>query len=154
MDEVKVNQGPVQYIKVQLDKELYGVDIDIIDNIVRPQNVTRVPNVPEYIKGVINIRGEIVPIMSIRLKMDLPEDEITKNTRFIIIKTEQYGKIGMIVDCVKEVITLESSDIEPINHSSKDAGVQYVTAVGKTGDTLVSLLDINAVLLDKNAKEE
>ena len=86
MDEVKVYSEAIQFIKIAIGEEMYGIDISIVDNIVRPQAVTRVPNVAAYIKGVINIRGEIVPIMSLRLKMGFEEIEETKNTRFIIVK--------------------------------------------------------------------
>ena len=69
MDEVKIYSEAVQYIKIEMGTEMFGIDISYVDNIVRPQHVTRVPNVASYIKGVINIRGEIIPIMSLRLKM-------------------------------------------------------------------------------------
>ena len=80
-----------QYIVVRLGDEQYGVDIRYIDNIVRMQKITRVPKVAPYLKGVINLRGEVIPIMSLRLKMFLPQDEITKATRIIILKLGQYG---------------------------------------------------------------
>ena len=67
-----------------------------------------------YLKGVINLRGEVIPIMSLRLKMFLPEDEFTKATRIIILKLEQYGNIGVIVDEVREVVTLDEEHIEKI----------------------------------------
>ena len=104
MNEVKVFSEAIQYIKIEVGEEFYGVDISIIDNIVRMQRITRVPNVAPYIKGVINLRGEIVPIMNLRLKMGLEEIEYSKTTRIIIIKTENFGKIGLIVDAVKEVV--------------------------------------------------
>ncbi len=83
MDELKLAElkslnETAQYIVIKLGDEQYGIDIKYIDNIVRMQNITRVPKVPEYLKGVINLRGEVIPVMSIRLKMDLPVDEITK----------------------------------------------------------------------------
>ena len=95
MEELKVvesnNTAGVtqQYIVVRLGEEQYGVDIRYIDNIVRMQKITRVPKVASYLKGVINLRGEVIPIMSLRLKMFLPEDEITKATRIIILKLER-----------------------------------------------------------------
>lgn len=154
MEELMLNKDAVQYIKIQLDEELYGIDINYVDNIVRPQHVTRVPNVASYIKGVINIRGEIVPIMNLRLKMGLEEVEETKATRFIIIKMEQYGKIGLIVDAVKEVVTLSDDQIEKMQYDSKDDSVHFVVGVGKTEDSLVSLLDLNMVVMEKSNKEE
>lgn len=154
MDEIKVYAETVQYIKVEMGEELFGIDISYVDNIVRVQKITRVPNVAPYIKGVINLRGEIIPIMSLRLKMGLGESEETKATRIIIIKMNQYGKIGLIVDSVKEVVALEEEQVEKIKYDSKDDTVHYVMAVGKLEDSLISLLDLNVVTMDKSAREE
>ena len=154
MDEIKVYDENVQYIKVEMGEELFGIDISYVDNIVRVQKITRVPNVAPYIKGVINLRGEIIPIMSLSLKMGLEESEETKATRIIIIKMEQYGKIGLIVDSVKEVVALEEEQVEKIKYDSKDDTVHYVMAVGKFEDSLISLLDLNVVTMDKSAREE
>ena len=100
-----------QYIVVQIGNEKYGIDINYIDNIVRMCKITRVPKVQSYFKGVMNLRGEIVPVMSIRKKMRLPDDVITDASRIIIIKLEEKGSIGIIVDEVSEVITPTMVDI-------------------------------------------
>ena len=91
MEEAKVvERDTTQYVVIRLGEEKFGVDIKFISNIVRMQPITRVPKVQEYIKGIINLRGEVVPVMSIRIKMHLAEDEITKASRIIILKLEQY----------------------------------------------------------------
>lgn len=155
MDEIKTYSGTEQYIKIEIGEEYFGVDINIIDNIVRMQHITRVPNVASYIKGVINLRGEIVPIMNLRLKMGLEEIEYTKNTRIIILKLEQYGKIGLIVDAVKEVVNLEDEQIEKMKYdNSIDENSHFVCGVGKVEGSLISLLDINVVLSEKQVREE
>ena len=134
----------IQYIVVQIGNEKYGIDIKYIDNIVRMQKITRVPKVQSYFKGVINLRGEIVPVMSIRKKMGLPEDVITDASRIIIIKLEEKGSIGVIVDEVKEVITLNMADVEKT--SAKDS---FINGIGKNGDELISLFEINAIVEEK-----
>lgn len=154
MDELKVFSDAVQYIKIEMGEETFGIDISYVDNIVRMMRITRVPNVAEYIRGVINLRGEIVPIMNLRVKMGLPAIEDTKATRIIIVKMDQIGKLGLIVDCVKEVVTLEDNQIENLVHDSKDESTHFVNAVGKVGDSIISLLDLNTVVLDKNVKED
>lgn len=154
MDEIKVYSDAVQYIKVEMSNEVFGIDIGLVDNIVRMQRITRVPNVAEYIKGVINLRGEIVPIVDLRMKMGLEEAEETRATRIIIVKMEQYGKIGYIVDGVKEVVTLGEDQIEKMKYDSKDDTIHYVTAVGKVEDSLISLLDMNIVAMDKSTRED
>ncbi len=153
MNEVKVFSEATQYIKIAVGDEFYGVDISVIENIVRMQRITRVPNVAAYIKGVINLRGEIVPIMNLRLKIGLEEIEYTKDTRIIIIKTENYGKIGLIVDAVKEVVALEEDQLEKLPYDNTEEN-HFVSAVGKVDNTLVSVLDLGVVLYDKQSKEE
>lgn len=137
-----------QYIVIQLGVEQYGIDIQYVDNIVRMQNITRVPKVAKYINGVINLRGEVIPVMSIRLKMGFDEDEFTKNTRIIILKLEQHGTIGIIVDEVKEVVTLGNEEIEKFSFDSKDEKSAWLSGIGKFNNQLISLLDLNAVIAE------
>lgn len=146
MEENKVSFDTTQYIVIRLGQEQYGIDIKYIDNIVRMQQITRVPKVAPYIKGVINLRGEVVPIVSIRLKMDLPEDEYTKKTRIIILKLEQHGTIGIIVDEVREVVNLSEDDIEKMVYDPKDDKAGYLCGIGKYEGDLISLLDLNVAL--------
>ena len=147
MDVIKSVTDNAQFIVIKIGQEQFGIDIQHIDNIVRMQNITRVPKVPDYFKGVINLRGEIIPVMSLRLKMGMEPDVITKATRIIIIKIEQHEGIGIIVDEVKEVVTLEKEQIEKMSYD-KDEKRIFVYAVGKVEGALVSLLDLNAVLAD------
>ena len=133
-----------QYIVVQIGNEKYGIDIKYIDNIVRMQKITRVPKVQSYFKGIINLRGEIVPVMSIRKKMGLPEDVITDASRIIIIKLEEKGSIGVIVDEVREVITLNMAEVEKT--TGKDS---FINGIGKNGSELISLFEINAIVEEK-----
>ena len=154
MEELKVYSDVTQYIKIEMGEETFGIDIGFVDNILRMQRITRVPNVPDYVKGVINLRGEIVPIINLRAKMGLEEIEETKATRIIIIKMEQVGKVGFIVDCVKEVVSISEEQVESMKYDSMDDTTHFVSAVGKEADSIISLLDLNAVVLDKNFKEE
>lgn len=140
-----------QFIVIRLGQEQYGIDIRNIDNIVRMQSITRVPKVPVYLKGVINLRGEVIPVMSIRIKMGLEEDEITRSTRIIILKSELQGNVGIIVDEVKEVVTLESEEIDKMSYDSKEGKAGFVTGVGKYNGELISLLDLNSITLEDNA---
>ena len=138
-----------QYIVVQLGVEQYGIDIQYVDNIVRMQNITRVPKVAKYINGVINLRGEVIPVMSIRLKMGFEVDEFTKNTRIIILKLEQHGTIGIIVDEVKNVITLSDDDIDVNTSVGNDEKSQFITGVGKQESGLITLLNLQGVIIEK-----
>ena len=138
-----------QYIVIKIGEEQYGIDIRYIDNIVRMQNITRVPKVQNYLKGVINLRGEVIPVMSIRIKMDLDEDVITRASRIIILKMEQQGNIGIIVDAVKEVVTLDASQIEKVSYDNKAEKRNFINGIGKYDGGLISLLDLNMVVVEK-----
>lgn len=138
-----------QYITINIGSEQYGINIKYVDNIVRMQKITRVPKAQDYFVGVINLRGEILPVMSLRRKFELDDDVYTNNTRIIIVKLEQQGMVGLIVDSVKEVVNLDDSDIEKANLSLAEGGQAYISAVGKMGNNLISLLNLQAVIIDK-----
>lgn len=139
-----------QYIVTQLGEEQYGIDIKLISNIVRMQKITRVPKVTPYIRGVINLRGEVIPVISLRLKMGLSGDEITKKTRIIILTLEQHESIGVLVDEVKEVVTLDEEHVEKVSYD-KDDKSKFLSGVGKYDDKLISLLEIHSVLAENES---
>ena len=147
-EELKVLGETTQFIVIKLGDEQYGIDIKFIDNIVRMQHITRVPKVDPYLKGVINLRGEVIPVMSIRIKMGLEPDVETKSSRIIILKMEQQGTIGVIVDEVKEVVTLENDQIEKIAYDSMEDKNSFLCGIGKCDGGLISLLDLNSVVME------
>ncbi len=154
MSELKidttVDKQTKQYIVVQIGSEKYGIDIGYIDNIVRMQKITRVPKAQVYFLGVINLRGEIVPVMSIRVKMGLDQDVITNSSRIIILKIEEKGMLGVIVDAVSEVVTLSPDQVEPNNVQSGHAKDNFINGIGKNGNQLISLLEINAIIDERD----
>ena len=151
MDELRaLGNDSVQYIVVRLGEEQYGIDIKLISNIVRMQKITRVPKVTPYIRGVINLRGEVIPVISLRLKMGLSDDEITKKTRIIILTLEQHESIGVLVDEVKEVVTLDEEHVEKVSYD-KDDKSKFLSGVGKYDDKLISLLEIHSVLAENES---
>ena len=154
MEELKAidlneeNDTAIQYIVVKIGNEQYGIDIKYIDNIVKSQEITRVPKTQSYYKGVINLRGEIIPVMSMRLKLGLEPDEITGKTRIIIVKLEG-ATIGVIVDQVREVVTLDECDTEKVNRTSgDDAAAGYISGIGKSKGGLISLLDVVSLIVE------
>ena len=146
MEDNKIEVQSTQFIVVNIGIEQYGIDIKYVDNIVRMQKITRVPKAPKFFRGVINLRGEIVPIMSIRRKFELEDDEFTDKTRIIILKPEHQEPIGIIVDQVKEVLSLEEENIEKIQSDPKDEKSKYINAVGKYNENLISILNISGVI--------
>jgi len=141
-----------QYIAVMINDEQYGIDISYVDNIVRMQRITRVPKSQEYFPGVINLRGEIVPVMSLRRRFGFPTDTFTPKTRILILKPEPQASIGFIVDEVKEVVSLSEEDIDRM--VTADDKAVYVTGVGKHTKGLVSILNVPAVLAEKEAESK
>ena len=121
-----------QYIVVQIGSEKYGIDIRYVDTIVRMQKITRVPKTQVYFKGIINLRGEIVPVMS------------------IIMKPEEKGSLGVIVDQVCEVVTLSPDQIETNNINSSHVKDSFINGIGKNGDQLISLFEINSIVEEKD----
>lgn len=138
-----------QYIVVSIGNEQYGIDIQYVDNIVRMQRITRVPKAQSYFKGVINLRGEIIPVMSVRLKFGLQDDVYTGATRIIIIKLDPQSAVGLIVDEVKEVVTLDEGSIEKITNSAVQDKYGYLSGIGKHMGELISLLNISSVIIEK-----
>ena len=113
--------------------------------------ITRVPKAPAHYIGVINLRGEIVPLMSLRRKMNLEDDVFTDITRIIILKTEEQGLVGIVVDEVKEVIALAEDVIDRNTQNSQSDKTQYINGIGKNGDELISILEISSILDEVDA---
>lgn len=139
-----------QFIIVKVGSEQFGIEIKYIDNIIVMQGITRVPKSQPYFLGVINLRGEIIPVMSIRQKLGLEPDEFTSVTRIIVVKPDALAApAGIIVDEVKEVVTLEGSDIEMLSYDENDEKAGYSIGVGKLGSEIINLLNITGIIFDK-----
>jgi purine-binding chemotaxis protein CheW len=142
-----------QYIVVKIGNEQYGINIKYIDNIVRMQRITRVPKAQHYFKGVINLRGEIIPVMSLRLKFGLEADIITNAIRIIIVKLDAQSPVGIIVDEVKEVVTLDDENVEKVNNTAVEDKNGFLIGIGKHKGELISLLNITNVIVEKDANQ-
>jgi purine-binding chemotaxis protein CheW len=134
-----------QFVVFKLGQEEYGVDIQKITTIEQLRQITRVPKTPAFIKGVINLRGDIIPIMDLRKRFSLPHVENTEETRIIISKLEDVF-IGFIVDGVAEVLQLAEDSIESIANFSSDLSLDYILGVGKVSDRIVTLLNIEMMV--------
>ena len=136
----------IQYIVIRLGEEHYGINIGYVDNIVRMPRVTRVPKSQPYYIGVINLRGEVVPVMSLRRRFGLETDEYTGATRIIILKLKDQSLVGVVVDEVKEVVNLDLSTIESPSFKLDESNASYLSGIGKNGEDLISLLNIENVV--------
>ncbi len=141
----------VQYIVIRIGEEQYGIDISYVDNIVRMARVTRVPKSQPYYVGVINLRGEVVPVMSLRRRFELEDDEYMSSTRIIILKLEDQSLVGIVVDEVREVVNLDPNTIETPSFKLDEKNAAYLVGIGKNGENLISLLNIENVVGDTKA---
>jgi len=147
----KENQGRgedlLQLVSFKIGTEEFGLDILKVQEINRMVEITRVPNSPEYVSGVINLRGKVIPVVDLRWRFGLGRKEEDKNTRIIVVELEGVV-VGFVVDQVKEVLRIPKSVTEPPPAMVAGIGSEYITAVGKLKDRLLILLDMERVLSD------
>ncbi|HEY8361843.1 MAG TPA: chemotaxis protein CheW [Tissierellaceae bacterium] len=135
-----------KYVIFRLNREYYGIPIDKVISIEKMQNFTRIPNAPKHLKGVINLRGEVIPLVDLRLKLDMDFKEPDKNTRIIVVNEKDKDIIaGLIVDSSSEVLEIYDENIDEVP-SNENVNLSYVLGVGKTKDRLIILLDLSKVL--------
>jgi purine-binding chemotaxis protein CheW len=129
----------------RLGEEEYGVDIGGVQEINRMMPITRVPRAPAFMKGVINLRGQLIPIIDLRLRFGMPSVEPTKSTRIVVVEIG-HSRVGMIVDGVSEVLKLPVEHIEAAPDMITDAEAGYIKGVGKFGDRLIVLLELGPII--------
>jgi purine-binding chemotaxis protein CheW len=143
--EQKVNLEVKQYVVFKLGREEYGIDIIKVTTIEKVMPIARVPKTPAYIKGVINLRGEIIPIIDLRTRFNLPEIEATEDTRIIIVKIDEIS-VGFVVDAVDEVMQLTENSVESLSSFSNDLSMDYILGVGKIDNRIVTLLNLEILI--------
>ena len=136
-----------KYLIFSMGKELYGMEIRYITEIIGIQPITEVPEMPAYVKGITNLRGKIIPVMDARLRFKKEVREYDDRTCIIVIDINDTS-IGLIVDSVSEVIALRDEDIAPPPEINK-GGHRYIKGIGKAGDTVKLLLDCQRLLMDE-----
>ena len=141
-EETRETKGEVlQLASFRLGGEEYAIDISAVQEINRMTEVTKVPNSPPYIEGVLNLRGRIIPAVNLRKKFGLPEREYDRHTRIMVVDVEGT-MVGLIVDAVSEVLRISPETIEPAPEMSAGVNSKYIRGVGKVNGRLVILLDL------------
>ncbi len=136
------------YLTFTLDEEDFGVDVSNVREVLDFSNVTKVPRTPDYMKGVINLRGSVVPVVDMRIKFGLEEAEATVDTCIIVMEVEMEGEatvIGALADSVKEVFELDPNSIEPPPRIGTRLDTEFISGMGKYKDNFIIILDINEV---------
>ncbi len=134
-----------KYLTFSLGSEEYGLEILRVREIIGMMDVTSVPRTPEFIKGVINLRGKVIPVMDLRLKFSMPEVEHTEETCIIVVT---FGEVdmGIIVDKVQEVLDIAGDDIEDAPAFGTDVNTDFILGMGKVESRVTILLDISKVM--------
>ncbi|WP_233143038.1 chemotaxis protein CheW [Marispirochaeta aestuarii] len=135
-----------KYLLFNIGKEIYGINIMVVTDIIELQKITEVPDMPDYIKGVINLRGKVIPVMDLRLRFGMEPRAYDDRTCIIIVHVENTS-IGFIVDTVSEVKDIRESDIDPPpsfkKHAARD---RYISGLGKVDEEVRILLDVKKIL--------
>jgi purine-binding chemotaxis protein CheW len=151
MSEVNVN-NEIKVIVFQLNDEEYGVEVGQVRSIERMQHITRVPRTTDFVKGVINLRGVVTPIIELRNRFGIEEIEATDSTRIIIVAVDNM-EVGLIVDSANDVVDVPHDLVEPPPQVVGGLEADYLRGVAKIDKRLLILLNLNKVLNPKELKE-
>ena len=133
-----------RFLTFFVDEEQYGIDISKIKEIIAPINITHIPKTPDFVKGVINLRGSIIPVVDIRLKFGMDEQEMDMDTAIIIYEVDK-ASIGFIVDQVEDVLTLEKSHISDAPRFGSSIDTSFIENVTEVGKDVVMLLNLEKI---------
>ena len=142
----------LQLVSFNIGEEEFGLGIQSIQEINRMVDITRVPNSPEFVTGVINLRGKVIPIVDLRKRFGFPPKESDRNTRIIVVELGDMV-VGFTVDAVSEVLRIPKNITEPPPPIVAGIGSEYITAVAKLENRLLILLDLERILLDKEKQQ-
>lgn len=146
--QIEKQQTEKQLIVAKLGNEEYGIEITQVQEIIKvPQDITRIPDMPEFIEGMINLRGKIVPIIDLRKRFNLKQKEISEETRIVVASIESQLS-GFVVDSVNEVLRVSSDIIEPVPSPVASIGIEYLNGIAKLGNRLIILLNLEKILSD------
>jgi len=149
--EVKKDQSQdevLQWVTFQLEEETYGINVMQVREVLRYTEIAPVPGAPEYVLGIINLRGNVVTVIDTRSRFGLMEGEVTDNTRIIVIESEKQV-IGILVDSVAEVVYLRSSEIDTTPSVGTEESSKFIQGVSNRDGKLLILVDLNKLLTDE-----
>jgi purine-binding chemotaxis protein CheW len=133
-----------KFLTFSLDREEYGLEILKVREIIGIMDITKVPQTPDYVEGVINLRGKVIPVIDLRRRFGLPRREYDEQTCIIVV--ESSSTMGVIVDTVQEVHDISAEEIEPAPQLGTSVDTEFILGMGKVGEQIKILLDIDSVL--------
>jgi purine-binding chemotaxis protein CheW len=140
-----------KYLTFTLGNEHYGLEIKHVTEIIGIQEITMVPELPEYIKGIINLRGQIIPVMDVRLRFRKPFREYNDRTCVIVVDIKSVS-VGLIVDAVSEVLSIQDEEVVPPPDVTRGFSNRYIKGIGKVGNEVKLILDCNKLLNDEETE--
>ena len=149
IQDIKNKEG--KFLTFELGKEEYGVEILTVREIIGIMDITTVPQTPEYMKGVINLRGKVIPVIDLRLKFSMEEETHTQETCIIVVEVNNT-LIGIVVDNVSEVLEIKKEEIEPSPSFGQSIDTKFIMGLGKAKGKIIILLDIGKVLSSEELK--
>ncbi len=148
-DQSRAPAKPGKYLTFQLGQEVFGLEILKVQEIIGMLRVTRVPRTPGFVRGVINLRGKVIPVVDLRLKFSMTTRDDTERTCIIVVQVARDGQqvtMGIIVDEVSEVLTVAGEDIEPAPVLQANVPMDFILGMGKAGQKVLMLLNADKVL--------
>lgn len=137
------------YLTFRLGDEDYAVEIRYVTEIVGMQRITEVPDMPGYVKGVVNLRGQVIPVIDMRLRFHMVDRPYDERTCIIVINIKNR-QVGLVVDTVNEVRTIEEANVSPTPKAGGGTGIDYISGLGKVGEEVKILLDANRLLFESD----
>jgi purine-binding chemotaxis protein CheW len=135
----------VQVVSFRLGSEEYAIEITKVKEIILVEGITRVPQMPDYIEGIINLRGNVIPVIDLRKRFGMRAREIDENTRIVVTRMENKI-VGLIVDMVSQVMKIPHGDIQPPPETIAGMAGEYLTGIGRRDDRMIIMLDIEKIL--------
>lgn len=137
-----------KYLTFHVNGEDYGIEIRFVTEIIGIQNITKVPDMPPFLKGVINLRGKVIPVMDVRARFAMPQQEYDERTCIVVVNINETA-IGLVVDKVREVVDIPESQVEPAPEMSRGKRSPFLQGMGKIGEEVKILLDVEQLLYEE-----
>lgn len=150
--QLKQDDPVLQWVTFQLEDETYGIDVMVVREVLKYQDIAPVPGAPDYVMGIINIRGTVISVINTRLRFGLPEKEPGENTRIVILEIGRHI-VGIVVDSVTEVVYMKRSEIESPPQVNKDDSAQFIQGVCHRDDQLIILVELDKLLSEEELRE-
>ncbi|MDY6851236.1 MAG: chemotaxis protein CheW [Thermodesulfobacteriota bacterium] len=151
-DEEDEDTQKDKYLTFQLGGEEYGVEIQYVLEVIGMQKITEVPDMPDFVKGVINLRGRVIPVMDVRVRFRMDPKEYDDRTCIVVVNILNTS-IGLVVDVVSEVLGIPENQVQPPPKISRKTGGRFIQGLGKVGEEVKILLDVNKLLFEEELEQ-